>query len=445
VPVQNNFGFRLGTLGLVLILSLIFTLLVGVLDVSAQEDNPTLTGELSTDLFLYSGSSVAEFPGFNSTLSLTYLFSGLRLKSISRFANTNSHDYVYRGQNFSLDTRIGILDLSSDVVFSPKDQRIDYWLSSASTTFAGFTVTENFLLEFLDLPPGIGPGPGYGSGSEIVLNGKTSQGLEIEFSSRFGMEVSELEKEGVEDGSGYDIITNGNEGPFTYSPSSLQYVSSTIKVADHNLGCCEFDSETWFSREKGFEYTEFEFFMNAENMPVSIGADIQYAPRKKSVLIDPQLDVNGSCFDLYLDFSEKDKENHYNLELKGFGLQGIKISDAVTLDTITSLKGNLYRNAGTNDISLRASGYTIDPLTPAYYVGPLNFDQVASIAARMNGLTNLGLDVYFNMSDSDQLFDFHKFTGDATFVVDRQFTFGTGVEFIPEGRTTFMLEADYSF
>ncbi|MBS3792689.1 hypothetical protein KGY77_08615 [Candidatus Bipolaricaulota bacterium] len=449
MSVQNKSNCLVVLYGFIALFMLGSLIMVGAPSALAQTEDPILTGDWSNSLFLYSGDGVDDTLDFSSSISLTYSFSGVDLTSVSRFSDKNSNGgngYAYKTQNFGLDTRIGILGLSSDVVFAPEAQRLDYWLSTATTSFAGFTVTENFLVEFQEYPTDLGPGPGYGAGSEIVLNGKTSQGLEVEFSSRFGMEESLLEQEGVEDGSGYDIVIWGADGPFTYSPSNLQYVSSTLKVANSSLGCCEFDSTTWFSREKGFEDAEFEFYMNSENLPVSIGTSLKFAPDEKTVLLDPQLDVEGNCFTLYLDFAEKDTPSTYDLELKGFGLQGVEVGDAITLSSITSLKGNLYRFAGTNDISLRASSYTIDPLTPAYYVGPLNFDQVFSIAASLNDLTNLGLDIYFNMSESDQLFDLQKFTGDATYHVGSQFQLGTGVEITPgSDQMMFILEADYSF
>ncbi|MBS3789274.1 hypothetical protein KGY79_13905, partial [Candidatus Bipolaricaulota bacterium] len=381
----------------------------------AKSEEAGLTGNWSTDLYLYPGISGSDIFDIDTTISLTYNYAGIELTSLTEFSDRYPQYDFYRRQNFGLGTRIGILELNSDVVFTPEEQRLKYWLSRATTTFAGFTITQNFLVEYLELPElftglAVSPGPGYGAGVELVINGKTPEGLAVEVSSRFGMEESWKEQQGIEAGSGYDIITYGAEGPYTYSPSDLQYVSSTLEVSNFSLGCCEYDITTWFSREKGFEYSQFEFFFESENSPISIGTDLIFYPDKKTVSIDPDLKIDGKCFDLYMDFREKDSSSTYDLQFNGFGVQGVEVGKTLTLSSITTFRKGLYKNVGTNDINLSASDYIVEPLTfisphyniSSFYEGPLNYDQVFSItSADRNGLSTLGLDFYFDMSNTD--------------------------------------------
>ncbi len=413
---------------------------------SLPDESPIVTGNWSTDFLIYHANDPSANFDLNSSLSFSYSLDGFDLTSLSRFTNPDSTPGTFHRQNFGLNTRIGILALNSKVVFYPKEGRMDYWLNEASATFAGITITNKFLLQHTILSSTPRPTYGYGAGTELIISGKTSEGLSVEVSGRFGMEESVLEQEGIEEGSGYDIVTDGgrfpNLIPFAYPPSQLQFVSSTIELSDLSLGCCTFDSTTWISREKGFEYTELDFYIDSENMPVSIDTEIQFAPKKKKGSIDPQLITEDECFDLYLDFSEKDSSSSYNLALKGFGLH---IDQPLTISNITSLKGNLYKRKGADDITLRASDYVIDPVTPAYFDGPLNFDQVFSLVFHPGNLAQLYLDVYFNMTESDQLFDLQKLTGQAKYTVSEQLQVGTGIAITPEEDITFMLEMDVSF
>ena len=185
--------------------------------------------------------------------------------------------------------------------------------------------------------------------------------------------------------------------------------------------------------------------MKMQNLPLIIATDITFSADQKTVSIDPDLDIDGKCFDLYVDFIEEDSSNTYNLELKGFGFHNINIGKYFTLSSITSMKGNLYKNKGASNIVLRASDYTIDPISPDYYDGPLDFDEVFSIATGFGQLSNLGLDLYFDISNSDQLFDLQMFTADASFSISEDFQIGTGLLVELDKNLTFLMEFDYFF
>ena len=414
---------------------------------AATGEKGVFYGNWNSDFFLKPIKTSPSSPSFTSTLSLTYGISGVDFSSRSVFTTTddNPSSGSFHRQKFGLDSRIGIMDFGSDLVYFPEDARMEYWITDASTTLGGFTITDTLLIEYTvkDIKEDQIV-LGYGAGTEVTVQGKSSNGTSVELSNRFGMEEAKKEQEGIEEGSGYDIVTDGAQGPITYPPSSFQYVSSTFEISNSSFDCCKFDSTTEFSREEGFISSEFEFTMESENLPLLIDTDIKFKPKEKTVSLDPELIFEDNCFDLYVDFREKDTST-YDLEFKGIGLRGIKLGDFATLSDITALNGSLHRYKGTKDIKLRAGNYLIDPITPEYYTELTEYDQVLSIISSQERLTLLAGDFYFKMNDSDLPLGVKKFTGEARYSFEDGFELGTGVSITQEKIESFMVEVDLSF
>lgn len=428
---------------------LVFGLIFSLSALAQGEEDNILTGSWDNDLYFYPDETGEDFLSYSSQLSLTYRFSSFSLGSTTSFGGTNGSGLSK--QSFNVDGRLGVFDISSDVVFDPENNRLDYWLSEGSLTFAGATLKSVFLLEYhvYELVPGIGyvdyPGE-YGAGIEFSVSGDMPGGGSAEISSLFGMEEDEYEILGLQSGSGYDITQWGPEGKFSFGTSSLHYVSTTVEFFGLDLGCCSFDTETKFSARSGFEYTEFDFTIDSTNLPVSFDTTMRFTPQTKSVTLDPYIEISGDCFTTYFDLVEGDPST-FQLELEGFGLD-VKLGN-VTFSSVTALKGNLFKARGASHLVLRADDYIIDPNEPQLYE-PTPYDEIASISLSPDDTTSypnhsFGADLYFNMSGEDGLFDISLVTIDLTTRLSPQLELGTGASITPEGDIEALLEIDVSF
>jgi hypothetical protein len=114
------------------------------------------------------------------------------------------------------------------------------------------------------------------------------------------------------------------------------------------------------------------------------------------------------------------------------------------------LNGDLYRNYGTSNLRLRSYEYLIDPDKPSNYI-LTPYDEIISLETRSIGeekypTYDLGLDVYFDMSGSESLFDVSLVTVNARNSLSSDLDLGTGVSFDPEdGPTEIFFELDVYF
>ena len=434
------------------VLFLLICLTLGVTTVAQQDEERTLTGNLKNDLYLRPNLPEDEdLFGYNVTLDLDYSLTSFTVGSTTKFSNSGDTSGLVE-QSFDVDGKLEIFDVSSEIVFDTKNNRLDYWLSETSLTFGGATFSSAFLLEYhvYEFVPGVGfedyPGE-YGAGFDLSVSGEVAGGGEAEITNLFGMEEDEYERIGIQSGSGYDIVQWGQEGKFTYGPSSLHYVSTTVNLYDQIVGCCSFDNETRFSYRFGFEYSEFGFTIDSDNLPLSFDTSIRFTPQTKSVTLDPYLEINTDCFSTYFDLVEGSL-NTYQFEVEGFGLTDVKLG-RVNFSSITALKGNLYKDAGASDIVLRADDYLIDPDNKDPYT-ETDYDEIASIYVSPQDATkypnySFGADFYFDMSGSDALIDLSLFTADLTARLGRQFELGMGASITPGGDVEMLLEFDAYF
>lgn len=432
-----------------------FLLLDGGAVVAQQEEEDVLTGSWKSDLYLHPDpSGEEELINYNTSLSLSYSLTSFTVESLSTFSNSNGSTGL-TNQSFEIDGTLNIFDVSSDAVFDPENNRLDYWLSETSLTFGGATFTSIFLLEYYiwELIPGVKIDTGeYGAGFGFSVSGDTPGGGNAKITSLFGMVEDEYEVLGLQSGSGYDITTTGpgdtqTERRFSYGASDLQYVSTTAEFYDLDLGCCQFDNETKFSRQNGFEYTEFEFSINSTNLPVSFDTTLRFSPQSKSIDLDPYIEISGDCFTTYFDLAPSNV-NTYQLELEGFGLSGVKIGN-VTFSSITALQGDLYKDPGASDLVLRADDYIISPTTPALYAETV-YDEVASISISPSDPSsypnnNFGLDIYFDMDQEGEPFDLSLVTADITSHLSSDLELGTGLSISPDGDIEVLFEFDVYF
>ena len=444
-------------ISLILVLTLAIFFTPGGLATAQEEEDLTLTGSWKNDLFLNLDDS-DELLEYSSALSFDYELTSFTIGSLTRFSNTQDLTGLAE-QRFEIDGRLGLFNTSSDVVFDTDETRLDYWLTETSFTFGGATLQGTFLLEYVAIPEYFPAFPGkFGAGAEIALLAAGDNGIDVDIRNRFGLKVSEAEVLGVTSGSGFDIDlrqfdSQGN--PLSTkealrSINNFHYVNTVAEIDGPSLGCCTFNTETKFSRDEGLEYVLLEFPIELTEFPLTIDTDLRFSPQTKSVIIDPELDVSFDCFTVYMDMlQDGSTETSYKPEIEGFELRQIALGP-IQVSSITSLKGNLYRNYGTSNLKLRSYDYLIDPDKPLNYI-PTPFDEVVSLETHTpqdEGYPSLdlGMDFYFDMSGSENLFDLSFVTMNAKTGLTSNLDIGTGVSFeLQDGPTELLFEFDAYF
>ena len=449
--------FKLWKISFILVLSLTIFFASGGITIAQEEEGVTLSGSWKNDIFLNPDDSDELF-NYSSALSLDYQFTSFTLGSLARFSNTNGSTGLTE-QRFEFDGRLGLFNTSSDVVFDTDATRLDYWLTETSLTFGGATLQSTFLLEYMSIAGYDPPFPDrYGAGAEIALLAAGDNGIDVDIRTRLGLEVSEAEVLGISSGSGFDIDlrqfdSDGNPlstAEALRSINNFHYVNTVAEIDGPALGCCTFNTETKISRENGFEYVLLEFPIELTEFPLTIDTDLKFSPQSKSVTLDPELDVSFDCFTVYMDLlQDGSTEANYDFEIEGFELRQVELGP-VRFSSITSLKGNLYRSYGTTNLKLRSYDYLIDPDKPLNYI-PTSFDEVVSLEThtpREEGYPSLdlGMDFYFDMSGSENLFDLAFVTMNAKTGLANNIDIGTGVSFeLQDGPTELFFEFDAYF
>jgi len=397
-----------------------------------------LSGSWENDLYLDSGTNMLY--KFSSELFLNYNSGGIDYISSSLFKKDS-----YYAQTFGIATSISEVDIDSTLDFDPQESGLNYFLAEAALNLADLNIENTFLLEYT------GDNWGFGSGYELELSGELPGGPKMYVTNLFGMEENEAEALGIVRGSGYTIQT-GN-----YGPSQFPYTSTTIEISAQRLDCCTFTSTTKLSGENVFEYSIFEFTVDSTSLPFNLGGKLEFRPQTKSVELNPKLDLDWACFEVYTDLYTGDDENLLvnnatgtsiigGLELEGFGITGLDLGE-IAFSSLTALKGDLNRLTDQEDMDLRADDYVLDP-DPIYsglYTN-IPYDEVISVE-KFSEDSDLyfGADIYFNMSGSLSLFDIGLFTGVSSYDLSDQFTLGAGVAIRPDKLETVRLSFDYYF
>ena len=101
-----------------LAMTIVLVLLAGSAAVSVEQDDRPFFGSWENELTL-DPSQDNLISAFDSILTVNYTSSGINYKSISEFKLEN-----YTDQQFSVETTVGLLDLSSTIDFDPQDVNI---------------------------------------------------------------------------------------------------------------------------------------------------------------------------------------------------------------------------------------------------------------------------------------------------------------------------------
>ncbi len=420
----------------------------------AQDDERPLTGTWENEVGIQPDDGGTFFE-LDSDIEATYQVGGLSYTGIAELEETGLVDV-----EFGVDTTVGLLGLSSTVNFATQTPGLEYWVNEASLTLGGVSITDTFVLQ--DTKDGVDQG--FGAGMDLEFSGETPGGVSVAVNNYFGMEpviddVNWLGYTGddfyqdtgivtgtvygnfsIPDDSGYGIVTEDSRDGISYGTSSLQYVGSKLTLENLSMGCCDFSSETMFSEMNGFEYTLFEFTMESETWPLSLDGDLKFTEQTKSIKLEPSLETDWACFnvytsmdDLYKDGAQANNNLLGSLEFEGFSITGVKLGH-VEFSSYTALGSN---NLWTLEKYEFYTGY-----------GTVGYDEVFRIEKLEEYPLDFTLDTFFDISNSDALFDLAYFNGDMSYKIDDEFTVGSGVSVntgAGAGLDEFRLTFDYSF
>ncbi|MBS3792994.1 hypothetical protein KGY77_10190 [Candidatus Bipolaricaulota bacterium] len=389
----------------------LFVLFLGVLIFAVPAAGSSISG--SWDSTVTFAPQTDPIDAFSSTLTVDYTSGDITYSSVSDFSLTGFSD-----QEFTLDFSLGNLDVVSKVNFDPPNKNLDYWLTTSTLSIPdNIGLTHKFLLQK-------STDNGFGSGMELGITGDTPGGLSLSLTSLFGMEEDD------DMDSGYSLVTSHGDTEDVYGLSSLQYVSTTIGLTGMELGCVGFDGEAFFSEAEGFEYLDFDFTISNEPWPLEFSSTVKFSPRTKSVTLDPSLTLDFACFTVYNELtgtvsSGTSTSALTGLEVQGFSITGVELGH-VEFSSYTALGDNVL--ADLNGVF----DYEDD------------YDEVLSITK--SGDLSLTLDAYFDMTESEELFDFGLLDGSAAYDLSDQFSVGAGAEIGPSsGLEEFALSFDYTF
>lgn len=362
----------------------------------------TLSGSLKNDLtltprgddFFSSNSKLTR-----SILNVKYSVDGLTLNSKTVFDIDG-----LSGQVFKFNTSLGKLGLSSKIKFDPEKNELALWKGSAFISLDGLSLSDTLLLK--------NSGSKYSAGMALSLSGSTPGGVNYDVTNKFG------EASGASD---------------------FGYVNTVMKLSGLSLGCVDFNNKTKFSANSGFNWSKFSFYINPEDLPLTFGSTVSFS-EDKSIKINPSLDLDWSCFNVYTKIGPKLDENSSKLDsliFKGFSLR-TEVVENVYFGTYTALGDYNVHNINRH---LKGSySYEVGGTTRK-----LTFHEAFIFDVR-NDL-KLDLDIYFgDSSEGKSLFEFRMFTGSMSYPVSDQFTLGSSMYMLEDvGLDRLSFSLDYSF
>ena len=171
-------------------------------------------------------------------------------------------------------------------------------------------------------------------------------------------------------------------------------------------------------------------------MPISLDGDLMFTPQTKSIYLEPSLDADWACFEVYTGLTTgqsndllANNDEEYSV-IDGFEIRGFAIKDV----ELGHVKLSSYTALGSHSLS---------SMTDTYFS---SYDELIRIEKLEEYPLDFTLDTYFDMSDSEGIFDLAEFDGTMEYTIDDEFTLGTGIVIKPNaGLQTFDFTFDYSF
>jgi len=281
--------------------------------------------------------------------------------------------------------------------------------------------------------------PGKSAGVDLEFSGETPGGVSVTVNNLFGMEqvknlgyaygytyqdkwtpvYASFMKQGVV--SGTDFYWNSIPYETGYHmQTGSRYVHTTVTLENMSIGCCDYGVETMFSIN-GFEYTEFEFTLESENLPLSLDGWLTFTTQTKSIYLEPSFTNDWVCFNVYAsltpDLGNNSEEQSLleSLEIRGFSITDIELGH-VKVSSYTAL-----------------GSHTVNTMLQSYWGGWQGeyYDELIRIEKLEDLPLDFTLDTWFNMSDGSGIFDLGVFDASMSYEVGDEFTVGSGVVFYP--------------
>lgn len=433
---------------------------IGLLNLSSTIDFST-TG--------YSGPGSYPYPITQALERTEYTNSGYVL--ISPVHNSPPEDSTEPSNEYYFDYDIYPQDGSGRTYVPVQNQSdLDYWKSSTSLTLGGVAVNATLMLQDTKiyewaasswtLDPGnstltqtMSKTPGKSAGVDLEFSGETPGGVSVTVNNLFGMEQVKDEgyayglayqnkwtpvydsfmKQGVVSGTDFYYPTIPYETGY-HMYSDMDYVHTTVALENMSIGCSDYGVETIFSIN-GFEYTEFEFTLASENLPLSLDGWLTFKTQTTSIYLEPSFTTDWAGFNVYASLKPDLGNNSYeesvleSLEIRGFSITDVELGH-VKVSSYTAL-----------------GDHTVNTMMQSYWGGSKGdaYDELLRIEKLEKYPLDFTLDTWFDMSASDGIFDLGVFDASMSYEIGDEFTVGSGAEFSAGGLGSFDINFEYSF
>jgi len=372
----------------------------------------------SGSAFAIDGSSTIFHGGYYSEgLSSIASFgeNGLGMEGTIYFPLPNSTNgtvnfAAYDQGDLVMDWPVGTWGVLGNATFSMHTNALTQLSITANVTAYGTSTTAAFSLA--------ASSGGYTPGLTLELTGTTLAGFGITATSSF----------------------SAPEG----SSCGFCFTGATIRLDAFPWGCVHPDVDFVFA-SAGFEKVSIDFDVSLWDDLITFDGTLEFSLQTKTLTLTPRLNLGGGeCFwvSVGIDPQAIGSEASSTIDrlvLSGGGLGDIELG-SVTLDTISSFCGNLFRSAKSSDIDLHSSGYYValaPDANPGAYV-QTDYDTVITLqeetASFSDGFSSsrLTLDFYFGSSGTT-LFGFALFTAEWQREVSEAFTYRIAAQLDPAG------------
>lgn len=203
----------------------------------------------------------------------------------------------------------GVAGVDVDTLFGAIDAVFLYGLITGWVSFGG----ANFYLYWVMADPDVDGVFDMGGAFYVVAGlpgGATMESLTMFGADREGISFSQT---GVEKVFEFDVR------PQTGSSGYLEFTGELLTFKDLGFGCVTLDSETFFSKDAGFEYQKFIFHL-CTPWALSFDIDVLFTLQTKSVTVTPSIDFSFGCVYIY---SEVDVQTP--VHITGVDIYGFKI------------------------------------------------------------------------------------------------------------------------
>ena len=231
------------------------------------------------------------------------------------------------------------------------------------------------------------------------------------------------------------------------------YTGSDVEINGIEFGQARLDTTTSFTAENGYEKTEVEFSLEEESLNLKFDGTMTYSPDKKTLSLEPSLDLEWVCFDVYTEVNPNELTEEKNeitgLQFKGYGVNELQIGNvkASFLETIGDTK--LQRRSGEANWRLRASDYELSSDSEFSYEGrsfvydKTDYDGVLSLEGG-GGNLEVAVDTYWENEDTG-LFGINEITGEGSYRISESFELTNGIVIDSAGLEEVIVNTVYSW